>query len=51
MLDYYFMKNIIDVINNNSDKERIDFYINFLNNICVSDYIDRIYISKTNMEF
>ena len=46
-----FHENIIDVINNNSDKERVDFYINFLNNICVSDYIDRITFQKQIWSF
>jgi dephospho-CoA kinase len=46
-----FHENIIDAIDNNGDKERVDFYIKFLNNICVSDYIDRITFQKQIWSF
>jgi hypothetical protein len=46
-----FHENVIDTLNNADNKERVDFYIKFLNNICVSDYIDRITFQKQIWSF
>ena len=44
-------ENIIDSINEIKGNERIDFYINQLNNICFADYIDRITFQNQIWQF
>jgi len=46
-----FHENIIDTLDDADSKERIDFYIKFLNNICIADYIDRITFQKQIWSF
>jgi SpoVK/Ycf46/Vps4 family AAA+-type ATPase len=46
-----FHENIIDTLDHADNKERIDFYIKFLNNICIADYIDRITFQKQIWSF
>jgi Cdc6-like AAA superfamily ATPase len=41
-----FHENIIDVLSTVNKKESIEFYIKILENICFSDYIDRITFQK-----
>ena len=41
-----FHENIIDLFKNNNKSEIINFYIEVLDNICFSDYIDRITFQK-----
>ncbi len=41
-----FHENIIDLFTNNNKSEIINFYIEVLDNICFSDYIDRITFQK-----
>ena len=41
-----FHENIIDIISKIPKEIGIPFYINILNNICISDYIDRITFQK-----
>lgn len=41
-----FHENIIDVLSNAHKIESIDFYLQILENICFSDYIDRITFQK-----
>ena len=41
-----FHENIIDIIGKIPKEIAIPFYINILNNICISDYIDRITFQK-----
>jgi len=44
-------ENIIDVINNYDKQESIPFYSTILNNMCISDYIDRITFQKQIWQF
>ena len=46
-----FHENIIDTLDDADSKERINFYIKFLNNICIADYIDRITFQKQIWSF
>ena len=46
-----FHENIIDTLDYADNKERINFYIKFLNNICIADYIDRITFQKQIWSF
>lgn len=46
-----FHENIIDTLDDANRKERINFYIKFLNNICIADYIDRITFQKQIWSF
>lgn len=41
-----FHENIIDCLSNTKTSETIDFYLKILENICFSDYIDRITFQK-----
>ena len=41
-----FHENIIDLFRNDNQNEIINFYIKILDNICFSDYIDRITFQK-----
>ncbi len=41
-----FHENIIDVISDDNKHESIDFYLKILENICFSDFIDRITFQK-----
>jgi DNA polymerase III delta prime subunit len=41
-----FHENIIDCLSNTKTNETIDFYLKILENICFSDYIDRITFQK-----
>jgi len=41
-----FHENIIDLFRGNNNNEIINFYIEVLDNICFSDYIDRITFQK-----
>lgn len=41
-----FHENIIDCLSNTKNQETIDFYLKILENICFSDYIDRITFQK-----
>jgi hypothetical protein len=44
-------ENIIDVINKYNKEESIPFYSKILNNMCISDYIDRITFQKQIWQF
>jgi len=44
-------ENIIDAIEKNNKKHSIPFYLNLLENICFSDYIDRITFQKQIWQF
>ena len=44
-------ENIVDVIDKIDKRQSIPFYINQLNNICFSDYIDRITFQKQIWQF
>ena len=44
-------ENIIDAIEKNNKKQSIPFYLNLLENICFSDYIDRITFQKQIWQF
>ena len=46
-----YHENIIDAINKNNNNEKINFYTKILNNICISDYIDRITFQKQIWSF
>jgi hypothetical protein len=46
-----FHENIIDYLDNKENKITIPFYIEFLENICFADYIDRITFQKQIWEF
>ena len=46
-----FHENIIDHINLSNKKENIKLYLKILNNICFSDYIDRITFQKQIWQF
>ena len=46
-----FHENIIDTLDDADSKKRINFYIKFLNNICIADYIDRITFQKQIWSF
>jgi hypothetical protein len=46
-----FHENIIDVIEKNKKKVSIPFYNDFLDNICLADYIDRITFQKQIWQF
>ena len=44
-------ENIIDVLNKIPNKQSIPLYLNILDNICLSDYIDRITFQKQIWQF
>lgn len=44
-------ENVIDIMKNIDKKESVPFYKNILNNICFSDYIDRITFQKQVWQF
>ena len=46
-----FHENIIDVLNLYDEKEKINIYFEILNNICFSDYLDRITFQKQIWSF
>jgi hypothetical protein len=44
-------ENIIDVLNKIPNKQSVPLYLNILDNICLSDYIDRITFQKQIWQF
>ena len=46
-----YHENIIDTIDKNNSKDKINFYSKILKNICISDYIDRITFQKQIWSF
>jgi dephospho-CoA kinase len=46
-----FHENIIDVLNLYDEKDKINIYFEILNNICFSDYLDRITFQKQIWSF